>query len=212
MMIHSLLNEFHNWLLTYPSNIILIVLISIIFIASILTSLPIVGMIFPSESLALFFGVLSFEGIVDIKVLIIATYIGILAGDIIGYYIGANVGEEFLKKHSKKIKIDEKKYEEIKEGLHNNIIKVLFIGRSNSFTGWIAPFLAGANTINFQKFVIADMKTAAFWAPVFLLGGYYLGYAFETYGKYIGMGVIVATIGAFMIYKTYKYFDKKGYF
>jgi len=212
MTIHSVLNEFHQWLLTYPPDTVLIVSISIIFIASIVESLPIAGMIFPSESLTVFFGVLSFEGIVDIKVLIIATYVGILAGDIIGYYIGKKVGEEFLKKHAKRLKIDEKKYGEIKEGLDNNLIKVLFVGRSNGFTRWIAPFLAGANRINFKKFVLSNMITAAFWAPAFLLGGYYLGYAFETYGKYIGMSVIVGTIIAFVIYKIYKYFDKKGYF
>lgn len=125
MNIHIMLSNFFEWILSYPPNTILIVSISVIFIASVVESLPFAGMMFPSESLTVFFGILAFKGIVDIKVLIIATYIGMLIGDIIGYIIGARVGEEFLRKHAKSLKIDSKKYENIKSGLENNLIKIL---------------------------------------------------------------------------------------
>jgi len=207
MNVHYLLEQFYDWILSYPPNVILTILILIILIASVLESLPIAGMMFPSESLTVFFGILAFKGIVDIRVLIITVYIGILAGDVIGYYLGKKVGEDFLKKHAKRLKINSKKYNQIKNGLDNNLIKVLFVGRSNGFTRWIAPFLAGANGINLKKFILANMLTAAFWAPAFLLGGYYLGYAFEIYGKYFGIGIIVATILSIIIYKIYKHFE-----
>jgi undecaprenyl-diphosphatase len=168
-------------------------------------------MFFPSESLTIFFGILAFKGVVNINILIIVAYIGILVGDIIGYYIGKKVGEDFLRKHSKKLKIDEKKYNKMKQFLDNNLFKALFIGRSNGFTRWITPFLAGANGIKIDKFILVNMLTAAFWAPVFLLGGYYLGEAFEIYGKYFGITIIIITIIVFIFYKFYKYFDKKGY-
>ncbi|MFK5881176.1 MAG: bifunctional DedA family/phosphatase PAP2 family protein [Sulfurospirillum sp.] len=207
MNIHYILEQFFNWISSYPSNMVLTILILIILIASILESLPIVGMMFPSETLTIFFGILAFKGIVDIRILIITAYIGILAGDIFGYYLGEKVGEDFLKKHAKRLKINSKKYEQIKDGLDDNLIKVLFIGRSNGFTRWIAPFLAGANGMSLKKFIPANMLTAAFWAPAFLLGGYYLGSAFENYGKYFGVGIIAATILSIIIYKTYKHFE-----
>jgi len=207
MNIHYILEQFFNWISSYPSNMVLTILILIILIASILESLPIIGMMFPSESLTIFFGILAFKGIVDIRVLIITAYIGILMGDIIGYYLGKKVGGDFLKKHAKRLKIGSKKYDQIKDGINVNLIKVLFVGRSNGFTRWIAPFLAGANGISLKKFILANMLTAAFWAPAFLLGGYYLGDAFESYGKYFGMGIIIATILSIIIYKTYKHFE-----
>ena len=207
MNIHYILEQFFNWILSYPPNMVLVVLVSIIFIASILESLPIVGMLFPSESITVFFGILAFKDIVDIKILIITAYLGILGGDILGYYIGYRTGEDFLIKHAKRLKINSKKYTQIKNGLDGNLIKVLFIGRSNGFTRWIAPFLAGANGISLKKFIFANMLTAAFWAPAFLLGGYYLGNAFESYGKYFGIGIIIATILSIVIYKIYKHFE-----
>ena len=212
MSIHYLLEQFFNWVLSFPHNEVLIVSLAIIFFASVFESLPFTGMFFPSESITVFFGVIAYKGIVDIKILIIATYIGILLGDIVGYIIGVKVGEEFLKKHAKRLKIDSKKYEKMKSMLESNLIKALFIGRSNGFTRWIVPFLAGANSINFQKFILSNMLTAAFWAPMFLLGGYYLGSAFETYGKYFGIGVIIATIVSIIGYKLYQHFSKEGFF
>ena len=212
MSIHYLLEQFFNWVLSFPHNEVLIISLAIIFFASVFESLPFTGMFFPSESITVFFGVIAYKGIVDIKMLIVATYIGILLGDIVGYFIGAKVGEEFLKKHAKRLKIDSKKYEKMKNMLESNLIKALFIGRSNGFTRWIVPFLAGANSINFQKFILSNMLTAAFWAPAFLLGGYYLGSAFETYGKYFGIGIIAATIVSIIGYKLYQHFSKEGFF
>ncbi len=212
MSIHYLLEQFFNWILSFPHSEVLIVSIIIIFFASVFESLPFTGMFFPSESITVFFGFIAYKDIIDIKILTIATYIGILLGDIIGYLIGAKVGEEFLKKHAKRVKIDSKKYEKMQNMLESNLIKALFIGRSNGFTRWIVPFLAGANKINFQKFILSNMLTAAFWAPAFLLGGYYLGSAFEAYGKYFGVGIIVATIVSIVGYKLYQHFNKEGFF
>ena len=212
MSIHYLLEQFFNWILSFEHNEVLFLSLAIIFFASVFESLPFTGMFFPSESITVFFGIIAYKGVVDIKILIIATYIGILLGDIIGYIIGTKVGEEFLKKHAKRVKIDSKKYEKIKNILKSNLIKALFIGRSNGFTRWIVPFLAGANKINFQKFILSNMLTAAFWAPAFLLGGYYLGSAFEAYGKYFGLGIITATIVSVMGYKSYQHLRKEGFF
>lgn len=211
MSVDYLLKHFYGWILSYPHSLVLWVIISIIFVASVLESLPLLGMMFPSESLTIFFGILAYKGIVDIWILIIATYIGILAGDIAGYLLGKRVGEDFLRKHAKRLKINSKKYEKVKSMLDQNLIKALFIGRTNGFTRWIAPFLSGANGISLKKFIFANMLTAAFWAPAFLLGGYFLGNAFEVYGKYFGLGIIVATIIAIAGYKMYNHFKEKGW-
>jgi membrane protein DedA with SNARE-associated domain len=208
MNLDSLTQEFFNWILSYPPNTILYVIVGVLFFASIVESLPFTGMFFPTESLTIFFGMLAFKGLVNITILIIVAYIGILVGDIIGYYIGKNVGEEFLRKHSKKLKIDDKKYNKMKKLLDDNLLKALFIGRSNGFTRWITPFLAGANGIKIDKFIFMNMITAAFWAPTFLLGGYFLGDAFEVYGKYFGITIIIIAIIIFLFYKC---FNKKNF-
>lgn len=211
MNIHHLLEQFYNWVSSYPPNTILLIIAIILFIATVVESLPFVGILFPSESLTVFFGILAFKGIVDIYALIFIAFIGLFIGDEIGYKIGQKFDEDFIKKNSKKLRINEEKYESIKSSLDNNLFKILLIGRSNGFTRWLIPFIAGSNNIDYKKFTIANLATAAFWSPAFLLGGYFLGNMFEQYGKYLGIGILIATIVSFVFYKTYKYLDNKGY-
>ena len=75
MSIHYLLEQFFNWILTFEHNEVLFVSLVIIFFASVFESLPFTGMFFPSASITIFFGIIAYKGIVDIKILIIATYI-----------------------------------------------------------------------------------------------------------------------------------------
>ena len=209
MSIHYLLEQFFAWILSYPPNIVLFTVLAILFIGSILESIPFAGIFFPMETVTVAIGVLAFKGIVDIKILIGVAFLGLFIGDEVGYQIGKKLGSDFIKKHAKKLRVDEQRYTTLSNSLDNNFLKILFIARSNGFTRWLVPFIAGANAIDYKRFMFSNFITAIFWANVFLLGGYYLGNAFELYGKYFGIGIIIATVVSFIAYKTYKYFDKK---
>lgn len=212
MSIHHLLEQFYTRVLSYPPVTILIIISSILFIASILESIPFAGIFFPSESLTVFFGMMAYKGIINIELLILVAFVGLFIGDEIGYKIGQKLGKDYIKHHAKKLKVDEMRYHSIEKSLENNLFKILLIARSNGFTRWLVPFISGANGINYKKFSLVNMLTAAFWSPAFLLGGYFLGNAFELYGKYLGIGILLAVIISIVLYKTYKHFDKKGYF
>ncbi|HFU74714.1 MAG TPA: phosphatase PAP2 family protein [Arcobacter sp.] len=211
MSIHHLLEQFYSWVLSYPSMTILLIVATILFIASIVESIPFAGMFFPSETLTVFFGMMAYKGIVNIEVLILVAFIGLFIGDEIGYKIGQKLGKDYIKHHAKKLKVDENRYQSIEKSLDNNLFKILLIARSNGFTRWLVPFVAGANGIDYKKFTLANVFTAAFWSPAFLLGGYFLGNAFELYGKYLGIGILLAVIISFFLYIAYQYIDKKGY-
>ena len=211
MSIHHLLEQFYSWVLSYPPMTILLIIATILFIASILESIPFAGMFFPSETLTVFFGMMAYKGIVNIEILILVAFIGLFIGDEIGYKIGQKLGKDYIKHHAKKLKVDEDRYQAIEKSLDNNLFKILLVARSNGFTRWLVPFVAGANGIDYKKFTLVNIFTAAFWAPTFLLGGYFLGNAFEAYGKYLGIGIIVAGLISYILYKVYKYLDKNGY-
>lgn len=211
MSLHHLLEQFYSWVLSYPAMIILLIIATILFIASILESIPFAGMFFPSETLTVFFGMMAYKGIVNIEILILVAFIGLFIGDEIGYKIGQKLGKDYIKHHAKKLKVDEDRYQAIEKSLDNNLFKIVLVARSNGFTRWLVPFVAGANGIDYKKFTLVNIFTAAFWAPTFLLGGYFLGNAFEAYGKYLGIGIIVAGLISYILYKVYKYLDKNGY-
>jgi membrane protein DedA with SNARE-associated domain len=71
MNLDNLTQEFFNWIFSYPPDTIFFVIVGVLFIASVLESLPFTGMFFPSESLTIFFGILAFKGVVNINILII---------------------------------------------------------------------------------------------------------------------------------------------
>lgn len=210
MSIHYLFEQFFAWITTFPPNIILITIISILFIGSIFESIPFIGMFFPTETLTVLIGVFAYKYNIDIILLIAVTFLGLFLGDLIGYKIGKKLGKDFLMINAKKLKINEQRYNSIHQSLDNNFLKVLLFARSNGFTRWIVPFVAGANEISYSKFTIANVFTALFWAPTFLLGGYLLGNAFEKYGKYFGLGILFSVVISFLFYKIYKHFEKIG--
>ena len=74
-----------------------------------------IGIFIPMESTAIFLGILAQKGILDIKILILISFLGMITGDINEYFFGKKVGEKYLKKYLKKIKIDERKYKKIKK-------------------------------------------------------------------------------------------------
>jgi len=212
MSLHTLIEEFFAYISSYPKDITNLIILGILFIGSILESLPFIGMFFPMETFTVLVGVFSYKGIIDIKIAMLITFLGLLIGDSITFEIGKKLGEDYLKKHAQKIKISHEKYTQIKYLINNNITKALFLARTNSLTRWTVPFLAGANGLSYKNFLIANIITAAFWAPLFLFGGYFLGDAFERYGKYFGLGILAASVITYFGYKIYKHFEKKGVF
>ena len=212
MNLHTLIEEFFSYISSYPKDITNIIILGILFIGSILESLPFIGMFFPMETFTVLVGVFAYKGIIDIKFAILVTFLGLLIGDSITFEMGKKLGEDYLRKHAQKIKISHEKYTRIKYLINNNITKALFLARTNNFTRWIVPFLAGANNLSYKKFLMANIITASFWAPLFLFGGYFLGDAFEKYGKYFGLGILGASVITYIGYKIYKHFEKKGIF
>ena len=208
MNLHQLIEQFFNYISVFPKDTINLILLSILFIGSIAESLPLLGMFFPMETYTIILGIFTYKGIVDLKTAIIVAFLGLLTGDIIGFYLGRKLGEKYVKNHAKKLKITHEKYNRLKFLINNNLIKALFIGRTTNITRWIVPFLAGANNADFKKFVLANIVTGLFWSSIFILGGYFLGDLFEIYGKYVGFGILTATIISYFIYKFFKHNQK----
>ncbi len=212
MNIKEIIDIFFQWLSSFNGVTINIISLSFLFIGSILESLPLLGMFLPMETISVIFGILAYEKIINLKLLVITTFLGLFIGDVLSFYLGKRLGENFIKKYVKKIKINKTKYHNIKYLINNNLFKALFIGRSNSITRWIVPFLAGANRAKIIYFLLANASTAIVWSLLFILGGYYLGVSFETFGQYIGFGIVLATILSYFIYKLYSHFNKLGFF
>lgn len=200
---HEVLESIFNYLAQFPHETLTAVAISILFFGSILEALP-VGVFIPMETSAVLLGVFSYRGLLDIKILIISVFVGMVTGDTLEYLFGKRVGEEYIKKHFKKIKVDERRFRKIKIMIKKNIFKALFLGRSSSWTRWMVPFISGAHKINVKKFFVYDIISASIWAPVYLLGGYYIGLAFEQFEEYLGVVIVLLLLILFTRYAIAK--------
>jgi membrane protein DedA with SNARE-associated domain len=197
MNLEQFLDQIFEWITnTFSPLERNVISLSILFVGSVFESFPVIGMFLPMETLTVFFGVLAYKDILDLKLLIIVTFFGMVIGDNISYYIGQKTGNENILKLVKKFKIPEDKYQYFIYLVDNNIIKALFIARSHNVTRWIIPYLAGVHNINFKSFFIANIITGIFWSFTFVLGGYFLGKTFEIILKdmFFAILIIIAAV------------------
>lgn len=143
-----------------------------------------IGFFFPGDSLLFTAGFLASQGYFDIKVLISGCFIAAVAGDSIGYLIGAKLGPKIFAKdnsiffHKKHIERAQRFYD--KHG-GKTIILARFIPVIRAF----APVVAGVGKMDYKRFLIFNLVGAVFWAIGVTLAGYYLGRLIPDVDKYI---------------------------
>ena len=143
-----------------------------------------VGFFFPGDSLLFTAGFLASQGFFDIKILIAGCFIAAVAGDSIGYYIGAKLGPKLFKKdnsiifHKKHLERAQRFYD--KHG-GKTIILARFIPVIRAF----APVVAGAGKMNYKKFLTFNLFGGVLWAIGVTLAGYYLGSLIPDVDKYL---------------------------
>ena len=75
--------------------------------------------------------------------------------------------------------------------------KIVFFGRFVAILRTFAAFLSGVNKLPWPRFFLFNALGGVVWATIFGLGGYFLGVAFETYARPVGIGALVcAVVGA----------------
>ncbi len=143
-----------------------------------------VGFFFPGDSLLFTAGFLSSQGFLDIKILIAGCFLAAVAGDSIGYYIGAKLGPKIFTKdnsiffHKKHLERAQRFYD--KHG-GKTIILARFIPVIRAF----APVVAGAGKMNYRRFVAFNLVGGVLWAIGVTLAGYYLGSLIPNVDKYL---------------------------
>ena len=158
-----------------------------------------IGFFFPGDSLLFTAGFLASQGFFDIKILIAGCFVAAIAGDSIGYLIGANLGPKIFTKKSSIF--FHKKHLERAQGFYDKhggktIILARFIPVIRAF----APVVAGAGKMDYKRFCFFNFFGAVLWAIGVTLAGYYLGNLIPDVDKYllpiVGLIVIASILPA----------------
>jgi len=148
----------------------LVVLVIIVFVETGL----LVGFFLPGDSLLVTAGIFAATGELDIVMLNATLSLAAIAGDSVGYGIGARTGPKIFSRENslffnRKHLISAKEFYERHGGF------TIFIARFMPIIRTFAPVVAGVGAMKYRKFIAYNVFGGIFWVMTTTLTGYYLG-------------------------------------
>jgi membrane protein DedA with SNARE-associated domain len=167
----------------------------IIFAAAALECAAFAGLLVPGESLVLASGFFAHQGTLQLDAVMAAAGMGAIAGDNIGYFLGARLGREWLLRKGSRFGLRPRRLAQVERFFQRQGPKAVFIGRFIGFARALVPFVAGASGMPHRKFVLYDALGAVLWTVAFVTLGYVLGASWRVAEKWISRsGLIVGAL------------------
>ncbi|GGF34822.1 membrane protein [Aliidongia dinghuensis] len=114
---------------------------------------------------------------IGIVPLVAAVAAGAIIGDNLGYIIGRSVGFRLIRRYGKHIGLTDARIRLGRYLFQRHGSKVVFFGRFFSVLRTFASVLAGANRMDWRRFLVANGLGGALWASTYGFGAYFLGHA-----------------------------------
>jgi membrane-associated protein len=160
-----------QWFLTEYNNLTYGILFLIIFVETGLIVMPLL----PGDSLLFAVGLLaSTTGKLDIAFVIPLLILAALWGDNVNYFVGKNFSN-FIKSRDKILFLKREYITQTEAFYEKNGGKAVIIARFIPIIRTIAPFVAGAGSMKYGKYITFCIIGAALWVTSITLLGYFLG-------------------------------------
>jgi membrane-associated protein len=148
----------------------LLVLIAIVFIETGLF----VGFFLPGDSLLVTAGIFAARGDLDLLTLNITLSAAAIAGDTVGYAIGARTGPKIFTRENS-LFFNRKHLISAKEFYDRHGGFTIFVARFLPIIRTFAPVVAGVGAMQYRKFLAYNIFGGIFWVMSTTLAGYFLG-------------------------------------
>ncbi|MDD5377425.1 MAG: DedA family protein [Candidatus Gracilibacteria bacterium] len=182
----------------------------IIFLVSILEASPFFGSFVPGHTIVIFGGFLAKLSVLNLGSVLVASSLGAILGDFLGYWLGRRYGHDFITKYGKYFLFKEEYFGKTKKLIVGHTGKTLIIGRLNPITRAFAPFVAGSSGIHLLKFSFYNIVGGLIWAVSSVSIGYIFGHSYEIVAKYIGRFVSAVLIVSIMLIFLYRFYKRKN--
>ncbi|RYU97610.1 VTT domain-containing protein [Emticicia agri] len=147
------------------------ILFLIIFVETGLIVMPLL----PGDSLLFAAGLLaSSTGKLDITIMIPLLILAALLGDNVNYFIGKNFSN-YIKSREKILFLKRSYITQTEEFYEKNGGKTVILARFMPIVRTIAPFVAGAGSMKYPKYIMYCILGAILWVVSITLLGYFLG-------------------------------------
>ncbi len=127
----------------------------------------------PGDSLLFAAGALSADGPLNPVLIFILLSIAAIIGDTINYWAGSYIGTHIFKEDAKVLKLEY--LQRTEEFFAKYGGKTIFLARFVPIVRTYAPFVAGASSMNYTRFIIFNITGALTWVGIFTFGGYFFG-------------------------------------
>lgn len=149
------------------------------------------GFIAPGETMVLFGGVLAGEGTIDLRTLILVTWLSAMAGDISAYAIGRRYGRDFLLRHGRRVKVGEPQVAFVEGFFTRHGRATILLGRWVGVVRPLVPFLAGSSRMRFWEFLLIDVIATLAWAALLCILGSIFWHNFEELVTLVGRALFI---------------------
>jgi len=181
----------------------------LLFLVSMIESIPFIGAFVPGQTLIIIAGFLTKLGMFTLPLLILVTSLGAIAGDYVGYFLGKRYGYAFIGTLGKYFFIRVRHIEQAKRVLQEHAGKALILGRFNPVARAFTPFLAGAGDVKVSLFWFYNIIGGIAWAVSSSLVGYIFGASYEAVSHYIGRFIFFAVILSIVFVLSYRSINKR---
>jgi len=150
------------------------------------------GFFLPGDSLLFTAGFLASTGFLDIKTIILITFIAAIVGDALGYYLGKKYGPKVFRK-TDSFFLDKKHIERTEKYFKKYGGETIILARFIPFVRTIAPVMAGVGNIGYKKFFAYNIFGGLIWTILLPTLGFYFGKIIPDADKII-LPVVLAII------------------
>ncbi|WP_419883573.1 DedA family protein [Peribacillus sp. B-H-3] len=164
----------------------------------------IVGIPAPEESFMVFLGMLCGAHQLNYSLSASAAAIGAVSGMITAYWIGRTLGQSFISRFGRYIKVTPERWEKVESKFRKSGKYSLLIGFYLPGLRQLNPYMAGTSRFSFPFFLVLSAAGSAIWVITFVTLGFFLG-------DKIHVAYIPLLAAAFVaILLLYKWFKKKN--
>lgn len=169
----------------------------IVFLVAFSESLIVIGLIVPGAILMVIFGALIAINALDFWPTVFVAVLGAIAGDSLSYWLGNRYQNKLLtiwplSQHPDIITRANQFF--IQHG-----VKSIFLSRFIGLLRPVIPAIAGMARMPVNIFLVANISSAFFWAPLYLLPGILFGLSIEMASEFAGKFIFLIIILLFII-------------
>ena len=128
----------------------------------------------PGDSLLFAAGAIASTGALDPRLLSIALFAAVIAGDNTNYWIGRSLGPKVFQAESSRL-LNRKYLDRTHAFYDKHGGKTIILARFLPIVRTFAPFVAGVGRMHYPRFLAFSLGGGAFWVGLFVAAGYFFG-------------------------------------